>query len=173
MPSLAGSFLIAKASMKDPTFAQTVILLLAHNDEGAFGIVVNRPVKTKDLPFPLFFGGPCDSPGLVLLHGHADLAEGASEPEEEAGGVQGEVAPGIFVGDASCLERLTDPPGDEAPRIRLFRGYAGWAPGQLEQELTVGAWAIASASGEVLFDTPPDKLWDQLLPPFFPEPSLN
>src|SRR2546429_7938511 len=71
MPSLAGSFLVAKPELQDSNFHQTVVLLLQHGSEGAFGLVVNRPAKTEGLPFPVFHGGPCQAPGLILLHGHA------------------------------------------------------------------------------------------------------
>ena len=58
-------------------------------------------------------------------------------------------------------------------RYRMFAGYAGWGPGQLEGELAAGAWAIVPANAEVLFDSPLDEMWTQLLPPAIPEPSLN
>src|SRR5918912_4546216 len=103
--SLAGSFLVARPSLRDPNFERTVVLLLAHSADGAFGLVVNRPAAAKGLPWPLFAGGPCPSPGLLMLHGHAEWAE-APPGEEEAGP---EVAPGIFVGNAACLERASKP----------------------------------------------------------------
>ena len=64
--SLAGSFLVARQVLRDPNFERTVVLLLAHSDEGAFGLVVNRPATAKGLPWPLFVGGPCPSPGFSL-----------------------------------------------------------------------------------------------------------
>jgi putative transcriptional regulator len=169
--SLAGSFLVARPVLRDPNFARTVVLLLAHNDDGAFGVVVNRPVPAEGLPFPLFDGGPCPSPGVVLLHGHADWAE-AGEAATEAG-VNREVAPGIFVGDETCLSRAGDLPPGQRPRCLVFRGYAGWGSGQLEQEMAAGAWAVTPADGELLFDTPADDLWDRLAPPRIPQPSVN
>ncbi len=169
--SLAGSFLIARPSLQDPNFRRTVVLLLAHNAEGAFGLVVNRPAKTEGLPWPLFVGGPCPSPGLMMLHGHADWAhkDGESDDDEEAP----EVAPGIFVGDAACLDRAGKLPAEEAGRYRVFSGYAGWSSGQLEGELAAGAWALAPANGSSLFDSPPEDLWERLAPPRIPQPSVN
>jgi putative transcriptional regulator len=166
--SLAGSFLVARTILRDPTFNRTVVLLLAHNDDGALGLVVNRPLKADGLPFPLFDGGPCPSPGLFMLHGHVDWS---SPPPEEA--VKPELAPGIFIGDASSLNQATEPQPGQVLRFRVFRGYAGWGGGQLENELASGAWTVLPATGELLFDTPVEELWDHLAPPTIPQPSLN
>jgi putative transcriptional regulator len=168
---LAGSFLVARPVLKDPTFAQTVVLLLAHTPEGAFGLVVNRPVAAEGLPLPLFDGGPCQSPGVVILHGNPDWAEPAgisANPDAPP-----EVAPGVFVGDASCLNRAGEETSGQPPRCRVFRGFAGWGTGQLEQELAAGAWAVVKATGQLLFDTPVEEMWDRLSPPSIPQPSLN
>jgi putative transcriptional regulator len=166
MSSLAGSFLVAKPLLRDPSFKQTVVLLLRHGDDGAFGLVVNRPAEVEGLNLPAFAGGPCPAPGLLLLHGHAEWLEDDDAPEKT-------VAPGIFMGDADCLQRLDTPAAAARPRLRVFAGYAGWGPGQLEGELAAGAWAVTAASGELLFDTPPEDLWERLAPPTIPQPSLN
>src|SRR5438270_8305559 len=137
MPSYAGKFLIAKLALQEASFRQTVVLLLQHAAEGAFGLVVNRAVSVEGLPFPVFAGGPCQSEGLLMLHGHADWVESVTEA------VPREVAPGIFLGDASCLSRIGDGATEADHHYRMFSGYAGWGPGQLEGELAAGAWAIA------------------------------
>src|SRR5205085_1577274 len=82
--------------------ARAVVLLLAHSEEGAFGLVVNRPAEAEGLPWPVFDGGPCPSPGLRMLHGHAGWASAGDAPEGE--NVVREAGRGIFVGDAACLE---------------------------------------------------------------------
>ena len=173
MSTLTGSFLVAKSSLKDPNFAKSVVLLLAHTSDGAYGVVVNRLLPVEGVPFPLFVGGPCESPGLVLLHGHPDWTEEATEPDEDDTVVQREIAPGIFLGNASCWQRATASPSQESLRIRVFRNYAGWGPGQLESELAAGAWGVSTANSEMLFDTPVEDLWERLAPPRLPEPSLN
>jgi putative transcriptional regulator len=167
MASYSGKFLIARPVLQEASFRQTVVLLLQHGDEGAFGLVVNRAVKVEGLPFPVFAGGPCESQGLLMLHGHVDWAEAATEPPSR------EVAPGVFLGDASCLNRITDATTESEPRYRLFSGYAGWGPGQLEAEMASGAWALVAATGQLLFDVPAEDLWYRLVPPTIPEPSLN
>src|SRR5207245_10363001 len=141
---------------RDPNFAQTVVWLIQHGAPGAFGVVVNRPVKAPGLPVPVFRGGPCESQGLLMLHGHEDWIE-ASELAER------EVVPGIFLGDAHALKRITDPAPNQTLRFRLFAGNAGWGPGQLESEVAAGAWAAMAATADCLFDPPPDDLWQQLL----------
>jgi len=166
MSSLAGSFLVAKHRLQDPNFSRTVVLLLEHTTDGAFGLVVNRPAEVQGLPFPLYTGGPCEMEGVLILHGHADWVV----PTEQT---QGEVAPGILVGDTACLDRVTDPEPGEVLRFRLFSGYAGWGPGQLEGELAEGTWGVVPATGELLFDTPAEELWDRLAPPPIPQPSVN
>ncbi len=168
MSSLAGSFLVARPVLKDPSFRQSVVLLLQHGAAGAFGLVVNRPASVEGLPFPLFVGGPCEAQGLLMLHGHADWA-----PEPSADAPKPEVAPGIFVGDADALSRATQAESDTPLRFRVFKGYAGWGPSQLEGELSAGAWSVVAAEGDVLFETPIDDLWSNLLPPLLPQPSLN
>jgi putative transcriptional regulator len=167
MTSLAGSFLVAKPILRDSVFRQTVVLLLQHDENGAFGLVVNRPADVKGLPFPVFAGGPCQSQGLLLLHGHPEWNESSEEPGKA------EMAPGVFLGDSTCLNRASNPDPDKALRFRIFAGYSGWGPEQLEGEMTTGVWAVVPASGQILFETPPDELWQLLLPPSIPEPSVN
>jgi putative transcriptional regulator len=175
--SLTGSFLVARQVLRDPNFERAVVLLLAHSDDGAFGLVVNRKATAKGLPWPLFVGGPCPSPGLMMLHGQAawaerDGGEDEDEDEDEANDGKG-VAPGIFVGDATALERAGNAEADEGVRFRVFTGYSGWGGGQLENELAAGAWVVVPAEADLLFDTPADELWDRLAPPALPQPSLN
>src|SRR5437660_3012526 len=116
MISLAGHFLIARPVLRDPNFARSVVLLLQHGSVGAFGLVVNRKAKVAGLPFPVFVGGPCKSEGLLILHGHPDWVEAAKDSAER------QVAPGIFIGDAGSLKRISEPPSDGVPRYRLFTG---------------------------------------------------
>lgn len=166
MPSLAGSFLVARRSLRDSSFRQTVVLLLQHGEEGAFGLVINRPARVKKFPFPIFAGGPCESEGLLMLHGHAEwLDDSDSQPVG--------LPPGVYMGNATCLQYVEEPQAGIDLRFRLFKGYSGWAPGQLESELAVGAWSVVPANAQLVFDTPPDELWERLAPSRIPEPSLN
>lgn len=168
MPYHPGSFLVARAVLKDPFFSQTVVLLLQHNADGAFGLIVNKLAEAEEVPFPVYNGGPCTSDGVIMLHGHSDwlVDEQADSPERE-------VAPGIFVGSAETFQRVTEGEEYQELRYRIFACYSGWGPDQLEDELATGAWAVVPASGELLFDTPAEELWERLLPPSFPQPSVN
>jgi putative transcriptional regulator len=172
MSFLAGTFLVARPVLQDPTFKQTVILLLQHSREGACGLVVNRPAQAKGLPFPVYVGGPCPSPGLFMVHGHAEWVA-SEDVDAGADAAEQQLAPGIFIGDAASLDRASKTPPAEDLRFRVFRGYAGWGPDQLERELAAGAWAVAAASSQLLFDTPVEELWSLLAPPTIPQPSLN
>jgi putative transcriptional regulator len=170
MTSLTGSFLVARPVLVDSNFRQTVVLIMSHNEEGAFGFVVNRPLADASLPLQVFVGGPCESPGLIMLHGHAEWAEPAEGGNEAS---DRQVAPGVYVGDASCLSRAGTPIPGQVHRYRIFQGYSGWGPGQLEREVAAGAWTVTPATAELLFDVPPDELWIRLRPRSIPEPSLN
>ena len=106
-----------------------------------------------------------------MLHGHADWVDDGPEPDED--GPKREVAPGIFLGDASCLKRAHQVTEDETLYFRAFQGYAGWGAGQLEAELHSGAWLTTPADSEALFGTPAETLWRLLAPPRIPRPSSN
>jgi putative transcriptional regulator len=171
--SHAGSFLVARPRLHDPNFKRTVVLLLAHSSDGAFGLVVNRPsdVVAEGLSLPVYNGGPCPSPGLLLLHGHREWLATAPAASESA--VIQEIAPGIFAGDTVCLERAREASEGTVLRVRAFTGYSGWGAGQLESELASGDWTVVPATGQLLWDTPLEELWDKLMPTRLPQPSLN
>src|SRR5262245_31141173 len=124
MTSLAAHFLVAKPVLNDPNFRQSVVLILGHAEGSAFGVVVNRPAESSPLPVPLFSGGPCSGPGLILLHGFAEWLD-AAPPDDDEASAHREIAPGIFIGDSSCLEKVKDT-HEAKKRIRAYRGYAGW-----------------------------------------------
>src|SRR5262245_47469270 len=119
MLSLKGSFLVAEPSLVDPNFHRSVVLILDHGQAGAYGVIVNRPYQQEDLPLPIFDGGPCPSPGLVLLHGHAEWLGDDAESEGPAPEDR-EIANGIYLGDGDCLARAAKPT-DQPPRFRVFR----------------------------------------------------
>jgi putative transcriptional regulator len=171
MISLAGSFLIANTSLKDSNFARSVVLMLAHDEGGAYGVVVNRSVNVEGVPFPVYVGGPCESQGVILVHGHAQWSAGETEGEVRPG--HSEVAAGIYIGDAACFKRATESDASELLRVRVFRNYSGWGPGQLECELAENTWSIATANAMVLFDTPIDEIWLRLKRTVIPQPSAN
>ncbi len=156
---VAGHFLVASPAVHNPPFDQVVILLLRDDADGTLGLIVNRPTARQIGPFPIFQGGPCQPDGPLMLHGQPDWL--GSSPQQW----KREIAPGICVGDDSDWNRATEATDPAQQRVRVFLGYAGWAPGQLERELTAGAWKVAPATGRLLFDTPAATLWDRLSQP--------
>jgi putative transcriptional regulator len=166
MSCLAGKFLIARAALADSFFGRSVILMLQHGPEGAFGLVLNRPAQTKELPFPIFVGGPCKMDGLLMIHGMLEWLL----PDDDAAR---EVCPGVYLGTSEQFEKATE--ADEATndRFRVFTGYAGWGPKQLEAEMLQDSWIVLPATGTIIFETPVQDLWERLAPPALPVPSMN
>jgi putative transcriptional regulator len=162
--SLAPAFLLSMPQLMDPNFIRTVVLLCQHGEEGAFGLVVNRMVRTTgrvvvnlDPPvstereLELWVGGPVEPQRSWMLVG-GDTA--SLDPE---GGMQ--IADGLYLSTSPELLRRSleaNPP----ERTRLVVGYAGWGPGQLEQELQASAWLMSDVDAELVFATPPDKMWE-------------
>lgn len=160
MESLRGRLLISSGSLFDPNFRHTVVLIGEHNAEGALGVVLNRPLDVtvqEAVPVlgsvvgpdePLFEGGPVQPSSPVLL---AELAH----PELADVLVFGTV--GFLVGEVSSDVR----PG--ILRARVYAGYSGWGPGQLEREMKEGSWIVEPALEEDVFTDAPDTLWSRVL----------
>lgn len=181
MSSLRGQLLVAAPSLLDPNFHRTVVLVGEHGDEGAMGVVLNRPSEITvgeaappltDLADPgalIHVGGPVQQQAIVVL-GEFD------EPERAGVLVFGTVGflPGE-IEDAAELGELT--------RVRVFAGYAGWGPGQLEDELEELSWIVEPALPDDVFTTEPEDLWSAVLrrkgghyalvARMPPDPSLN
>ncbi len=172
--SLAGYFLISELEMADPNFYRTVVLMITHNHNGAFGLVVNRRSEATladilpeyDSPrgkeTPVYVGGPVQQEYLFMVH--SDLPAGAPSPQSIS------PAPGIIFEPsfehAKLLfdeEKWQSIPPDDRPRIHLYLGYSGWSPGQLEWELEQGAWMIHPARPKIVFHPRPDEGWKDAL----------
>ncbi len=165
----AGQLVVATPVLADPNFARTVVLLLQADDEdGALGLVLNRPSGTdvgEVLPdwAPLaagpgvvFTGGPVQPQSAVCL-GHRRLGGPLAAAYAEVEGV-----PGGSIGTVD----LDATPGDLAPvvdGVRLFAGYAGWSAGQLEAEVGQGDWWVIDALPTDAFDGEPEHLWGRVL----------
>ncbi|MGH8969394.1 MAG: YqgE/AlgH family protein [Actinomycetes bacterium] len=162
---LTGRLLVATPALGDPNFARSVVLVLDHNDEGALGVVINRPtpVEVSEVlpswqPFTtspglLFQGGP------VALDSALGLAVVPARSEDEPLGWRRVV-------DGLGLVDLDTPPeilAAEMVDLRIFAGYAGWGAGQLEAELGEGAWYVVAAEGRDAFTGEPDGLWRSVL----------
>jgi putative transcriptional regulator len=160
MESLQGRLLISSGGLYDPNFRHTVVLVGEHNADGALGVVLNRALNvTVEQAFPplsglvppnqpLFQGGPVQPESPVLL---AEFVN----PEVADLLVFGSV--GFLVGDVSTdiQSRIF--------RARVFAGYSGWGPGQLEAEMAVDSWILDPARVEDVFTEAPDLLWSEVL----------
>lgn len=157
----AGRLLVATPDLADPNFTHTVVLVLEHNDEGAFGVVLNRPSDVAvssalpgwealaAAPDVVFVGGPVQQDGVVAL-GRAD----------EAAVFEQQVLPSIGVVD---LEQDPVLAAVDLEIVRLFAGYAGWSPGQVEAEITEGGWFVVDADPGDVFSDDPEDLWRAVL----------
>jgi putative transcriptional regulator len=159
----AGRLLVANPLLPDPNFDRTVVLLIAHSGEGALGLVLNRPSQMEvGDPLPqwarlaaeppvLFLGGPVAHQAVICL---------ARRPGPAPAGAGPEVAPGVATVD---LDQDPEQALGGAGPVRLFAGYAGWAPGQLEGELEAGAWWVVDAEPSDPFTLDPKGLWRAVL----------
>lgn len=161
METLRGQLLVASPSLVDPNFRRTVVLVGEHGEEGAMGVILNRPssvtvaeavpplsdlVQPSD---PVYVGGPVQQQAIVVLGEFDDPSNAAAVVVGSIGFLPGEVE------DAADLGGLG--------RVRVFAGYAGWGPGQLEEELAGEAWIVVQAEPEDVFAEAPDQLWSAVL----------
>ncbi len=162
--SLAGQLLIASPSMGDPRFDRTVILMVKHDQNGAFGIVINRPIEERPWADLLEMLGEKDT----TVAGKARIfAGGPVQPEIgfviHSADYQrpGTIAIDGRVAMTSSRDIVRDIANSKGPTKSLIAfGYAGWAPGQLEGELARRAWSTAPADLRLIFDEDREKVWD-------------
>lgn len=160
-----GKFLVASRRLQDPNFRETVVLLIDYGLDGAMGLVINRPSAVKlATVFPdikelkqrkdtIYVGGPVDVNKMLLLIRSPKLPEGANE-----------VTPGVYLSSSwKVLEDLMKKKATKDERFRLFAGYAGWAPSQLDFERTRGDWHVLKADAETVFLKNPSELWPELI----------
>ena len=157
-----GKVIFATEKLGDPNFAKTVILLVERDDEqGTLGLIVNH---RSDIPLarvfpqakhatkdPVYLGGPVEPTTAQAL---------LLAPDDKTGAVR--VAGDIYASGAKALIDKSIESQADSTRFRLYLGYAGWAPGQLEAEFRVGAWMMIRGTAKLVFDPEPDTLWTRL-----------
>jgi putative transcriptional regulator len=162
--SLAGQLLIAMPNLADPNFWQAVVLLGVHSDdEGAFGLIINRPLDVdlrevlQELgeevapgDFPAVLGGGPVQPS----HGFVLFERGQHQVADDEIAIADSI---VVSGSTETLTRLTQGVGDT--RYFLLLGYAGWHPGQLEREIEENSWVIAPLDTSIIFDIPVEERW--------------
>jgi putative transcriptional regulator len=157
-----GSILVAKEKLGDPNFAESVVLIVQYDREGTLGILINRP---SDVPLsqvfphikrapadPVYMGGPV---GITVGQALLRLPPNADDVTH--------VLDDVYVTASKKLIEKSVASGAQSSKFRLFLGYAGWAPGQLETEVRLGAWSILKGRSKIVFDGDPGSLWERLI----------
>ncbi|MCU7373413.1 YqgE/AlgH family protein [Paucibacter sp. O1-1] len=169
--ALSNQFLIAMPGMADDTFAGAVVYLCEHNDKGALGLVINKPIALTlgnlfekvelsldddDLAArPVFFGGPVQTERGFVLHEPLDAAGGHYNATLAVpGGLE-------MTTSRDVLEALSNGAGPKKVLVTL--GYSGWAAGQLEEEIGRNGWLTVSATPEIIFETPVELRYERAL----------
>ena len=192
-PLKAGTFLIASLGLEDPSFSRAVVLILQHRPDQTLGVIVNRPLGERVRMYPaeelrtlanglesggkpdgMFYqGGPEEPNSLIFLHRLRRAGDGATH-----------ICDGLYAGgDLDILRGCMPELDSDSPLLRFYLGYADWAPGQLENEIAMGAWILSDANIDLVFSEEPESVWQQALHAlggkyapmsFIPEdPSLN
>lgn len=159
-----GKFLVASRHLRDPNFSETVILLIDYDWHGAMGLVINRPTEVKlSTVLPgieglqqrrdtVYIGGPVARSQMLLLIRSGSQPEGSRR-----------VFADIYVSSSrTVLQQMIDN-ANAGERFRVYAGYAGWAPGQLDQEVSRGDWHVLPADAETVFDKAPSEIWPELI----------
>ncbi|MEX2660544.1 MAG: YqgE/AlgH family protein [Vicinamibacterales bacterium] len=167
------TLLLSMPQMQDPHFARTVVLLCDYLPEGAFGLVINRPTQLAaseivklDPPvashnaLPLFIGGPVQPERGWILVGEPPV-----EPDFRT------VVDGLYLSTSPQLLRRVLQTHPE-PRARVVAGYAGWGPGQLDEELAQSAWLMADVEVDLIFDVEASVMWETAIRRLGADPSL-
>jgi putative transcriptional regulator len=160
-----GRLLVATPPLEDENFDRTVIFVLEHHDEGAIGVVINRPslealdepldrwIDLQSRPSSVFTGGPVEENALIAL---AETTKALGDDAEYLSPIIGSIASADLTADPALVAA-------EVRGVRVFRGYAGWGPGQLEVEIDAGAWLVLDSEPGDVFTDRPDELWRTVL----------
>src|SRR5258706_14568064 len=164
MESLVGHLLVATPGLRDPNFERTVVLLVAHEEGGALGVVINRATEgsvgeilgswgsVASEPAVVFEGGPVQPEAAICL---ARIPSGATEMRGFSR-VEGSIGTVDLSNDPEAMR-------GQLLEVRVFAGYAGWSPGQLEEEIASGSWLTFKALPSDAFTGRPDDLWSMVL----------
>jgi len=160
--NLTNHFLIAMPNMADPYFAKTLTYICEHNEQGALGVVVNRPTEMTlanlfeqvDIPLenaalarlPVYFGGPVQVDRGFVLHRPVGGWQSTLDVDGQVG----------LTTSRDILEAMSAGKGPDSEGLLVSLGYSGWAPGQLEEEISQNAWLTVAASMSIVFEMPPE-----------------
>ena len=159
----AGKLLVASRSLRDPNFAQTVVLLVKYDERGALGLILNRRTNVplsqvldlqaaKNRSAPIYLGGPVDPSAVFGLYQSPVKINNAEN-----------IFSGLYlISDKDLFEKVLS--SRPAPNVfHVYLGYAGWAPGQLQAEVESGAWYVFPAETAAVFNSDPNSLWSKMI----------
>jgi putative transcriptional regulator len=159
-----GKFLVASRQLRDPNFKETVVLLIDYGQDGAMGLVINRPSdiklatifpdikELKERKDTIYVGGPVAVNTMLLLVGTPRVPEASQEVTQD-----------VYISSSwKVFERLMKNAAKNE-KFRIFAGYAGWAPDQLDFEKSRGDWHVLKADAETVFDKKPAEIWQELI----------
>ncbi|MEL6891234.1 MAG: YqgE/AlgH family protein [Actinomycetota bacterium] len=163
--STKGRLLVATPPLEDPNFDRAVIYVLEHHDEGAIGVVINRPteealdapldrwIELQSAPSSIFRGGPVETSAMVAL----GRSVGPIVEDHEL--------MTAITDDVVSVDLTADPAlaAADVAQLRVFRGYAGWGDHQLDAEIDAGAWLVVDGDADDLFTDRPSELWRDVL----------
>ena len=157
-----GRILISEPLLNDYYFSRSVILLAEHNEEGSFGIIMNKPLDVgfnevvKDFPKfggDIFLGGPVKSDSLFYIHTLGDMVENSYE-----------IIDGLYWGgETKIIKDMIVSGHIKSNQIRFFLGYSGWNPNQLEEELKRNSWVVSNTNSDFLLNVDYNLLWEKSL----------
>ena len=154
--------LIADPFLNDENFIRTVIYLCNHNEEGSFGLILNRPFEftlnemvtgLETFDIPVFVGGPVGLDTIHFLHDYHELIPDSQRLSDKVS----------WGGDFETVKSLLLEGRIEAEHMKFFLGYSGWSPGQLQTEIDEKTWIVAEPSDNIIFNVPADDVWKQSL----------
>lgn len=170
MSPTKGRLLVATPLLEDPNFDRSVVYVVEHHDEGALGLILNRPspeslndpldgwVSAQSEPAQVFSGGPVEPDALIALARVGSEIHRSDEDDEAS-----YLAP--LAGDIASADLAADPAlvVGSITELRVFRGYSGWDAGQLEAEIESGSWIVLDSDPSDVFTADPDELWRAVL----------
>ena len=152
-----GIILISEPSLRDFYFRQSVILLAEHDEEGTFGIIINKPIETRlnevlkdftDLDIPVYLGGPVKTDSIFFIHTKENVDKSLK------------IIDGLYWGgDIDVIREMLEMKMIKENEIRFFIGYAGWNPKQLEREISEKSWVLSHTTVDEVINRHPEKLW--------------
>lgn len=164
---LAPGLLLAMPQLADPNFSRAVVLMIEHGDSGSFGLVINHPspIKASELLESLEMSWHGEDSAVVWAGGPVSPSTGwvLHEPVGVAAPGQGTIEVTSAISLSTSPDRLRAIARTPPRHLRLLLGYSGWGPGQLAQEMARGAWLHTAADASLVFETPPDEIWERAM----------